>query len=235
MLPDNTKEIAKYFNKHWQNYKNSVARNSLCHKEMFSALDQFLGEKMKGESFSFVDVGCGDSDTIAPYLQGHSLNKYIGIDIAETVLQKASNNLSKLNCFKQFITENMTTAIKNLSSPVNIIFSSYAVHHLQYVEKFNFINDCKNKLTAKGYFLMVDGILDVNQTREEWLQSYESYYRKLYPTIKEDELEQLMRHPRSSDYPESILSFEQLAQKQGWKNCEVLLKIGLLAFLVFSK
>lgn len=235
MLPDNMKEVAQYFNEHWQNYKDAVARNSLCHKEMLSALEQFLCEKMQGKNFSFVDVGCGDSDTIAPYLQHHALNKYIGIDIAEIVLQKAANNLSQLNCFKQFIAENMITAIQKVQPPIDLIFSSYTVHHLNYMEKFNFIKDCKSKLAPEGYFLMVDGILDENQTREEWLLAYERYYKELYPTISDEELERLMRHPRSSDYPESILTFKRLAQTQGWAHCEILLKIGLLAFLIFTK
>lgn len=235
MLPDNMKEVAEYFNKNWQQYKKYVDQNRLCHQEMFAALNQFLHEHMPKRAISFVDVGCGDGSSIAPVLMEHSLKKYIGIDIAEQVMQMAPIHLAQLNCEKQFIAENMTTAIQHIPAPFDIIFSSYTVHHLSYQEKFDFIHDCKNKLAPGGFFLMIDGILDENQTREQWLYAYETFYREICPTITDAQLELFMRHPSRSDYPENIHTFQQIAQMQKWSNFQLVLRIGLLAFMAFSK
>ncbi|MGC1182065.1 class I SAM-dependent methyltransferase [Legionella sp.] len=234
MLSDNMKEVAKYFNNNWQHYKSYVAQNKLCHNEMFALLNQFLHQHVKGRPISFVDVGCGDGSIIKPVLQDNLIKNYIGIDIAEEVIKMAPPNLAQLDCEKQFILESMITAIKHLPSSVDIIFSSYTVHHLSYQEKFNFIQDCKNKLASGGFFLMIDGILDENQTRNQWLHAYEEYYREIFPNITAEELKHVMEHSYSSDYPENIHTFERISQIQGWKNFHIVVKIGLLAFLVFE-
>jgi cyclopropane fatty-acyl-phospholipid synthase-like methyltransferase len=235
MLPDNMKEVAEYFNENWQHYKNYVANNKLCHNELFAALNQFLHQKMAGKTFTFVDVGCGDGSMIEPVLLNHSIKSYIGIDIAEEVIRMAPDILAKLHCEKHFIPQNMLTSIKYLPSPVEIIFSSYSVHHLSYQEKVSFIHDCKNKLLPGGFFLMIDGIREENQTRTQWLQAYEEYYSETIPNITSEQLESAMKHPTRSDYPEAISTFEGIAQIQEWSDFNVLIKLGLLSFMVFSK
>jgi len=119
-----------YFNENWQRYQSTVKNNTLYHCEMFSALKQFLSANIGARTFSFVDVGCGDSSTVAPILADQAITKYIGIDAAEDVLKRAPHSLAHLKCEKEFIADNMTTAIPRLSSSVDIIFTSYAVHHI---------------------------------------------------------------------------------------------------------
>ena len=104
MIPCNIKEVAEYFNTIWPEYKDYVAQNGLCHRELLAALDQFLHEQLAGRSFSFVDVGCGDGSVIINTLLNHSIKKYIGIDVAYDILQMAPLNLAPLNCEKEFIT-----------------------------------------------------------------------------------------------------------------------------------
>ena len=234
MLPVNFHEVAEYFNDNWQDYKSYVAQNRLAHREMLSLLNQFLHDNMRDSPFSFVDVGCGDSSSIGSVLLDNPINKYIGIDIAGEVLKLAPDNLANVNCEKEFIFDDMTKAIKGLQSPVDVIFSSYTVHHLSYQDKFNFIQECRGKLRAGGFFIMVDGVLEENQTRNEWLLAFEDHYKLIYPDITPEEMTQFMKHPRASDYPENIKTFEKIAYQTGWNNFRVLNKIGLLVFMVFS-
>ena len=89
-----------------------------------------------------VDVGCGDSSTIIPALIDKPLDLYIGIDAAPDVLKLAAANVGKLGCEKEFICDNMINAIPNLRESVDIIFTSYAVHHLSHTEKVSFCIAC---------------------------------------------------------------------------------------------
>lgn len=232
---DNVNTASAYFNENWQRYQSSVKNNTLYHREMLSALQQFLTANLGTRTFSFVDVGCGDSSTVAQILADQAITKYIGIDAAEDVLKMASHSLAHLECEKEFIADNMTTAIPRLSSAVDIIFTSYAVHHLSLQDKFNFIESCKKKLNNNGFLLMVDGVLKENQTRDEWLSALEERMKTTIPGITSDEVAFRMQHPRVDDFPESIEIFSNIAKQQAWNAFQIIVDKGIFAFMVFAK
>lgn len=232
---DDVNAASAYFNENWQRYQSTVQSNTLYHREMFSALEQFLSVNIGTRTFTFVDVGCGDSSTVSPILANQSITKYIGIDAAEDVLKMASHSLAYLECEKELIADNMTTAISRLISPVDIIFTSYAVHHLSLLDKFNFIESCKQKLNHNGFLLMVDGVLKENQTRDEWLNTLQERMETTIPDITTEEVTFRMQHPRVDDFPESIETFSNIAKQQAWKSFEVIVNKGIFAFMVFTK
>ncbi|QMT59869.1 class I SAM-dependent methyltransferase [Legionella sp. PC997] len=227
--------VSEYFNENWQRYQSTIKNNTLYHREMVQALQRFLSTHIGNRSFSFVDVGCGDSSTVASVLSATSIERYIGIDAAPDVLKMAENTLALLPCKKEFIADNMTVALPRLSVPVDVIFTSYAVHHLSLQDKINFIATCKQKLNPNGYLLMIDGVLQLDQTREEWLNALKSRIVESNPDITNDEIIARMEHPRADDYPESIDTFAQIAQQQSWSNFQVLVDKGIFAFMAFSK
>ena len=235
MQSNNMNEASVYFNANWDKYKNTVQKNTLYHREMFMALNQFLVENMGDSVFTLVDVGCGDSSNIEPILLGKAIKKYIGIDAAADVLKMAASNLAHLDCEKEFFAEDMTTAIKRVSEPVDIIFTSYAVHHLSKQDKLDFIANCKDKLKPNGFLLMVDGVLEHKQTRNEWLDALESRFKLTNPDFTQDDLTDRMQHPRADDHPEEIEVFKNTAKVQGWKNFDVIVNKGICAFMLFNK
>jgi precorrin-6B methylase 2 len=225
---------SQYFNENWKKYQQSIKNNTLYHKEMSAALDAFLVEHVSSHPFSFVDVGCGDASTIISVLTGKSIKQYIGIDAASAVLTIAAENLQVLNCKKEFICDNMVDAILQIPSSIDVIFTSYAVHHLSHQQKFDFVQACQHKLSNQGFLIMVDGVLNENQTRDEWLNALESRIKSTQP-MSSEELAFRMQHPRKDDFPEEIATFQKIANTQHWKNFEVLVKKEIYAFMVFSK
>jgi hypothetical protein len=123
----------------------------------------------------------------------------------------ASNSLVHLQCLKEFINDNMITAIPRLSSAVDIIFTSYAVHYLSLQDKFNFIESCKQKLNPKGFLLIVDGVLKDHQTRDEWLNAIQKRYKTTFPGITSDELALRVQQFRRDCFPEAIDTFSNIA------------------------
>ena len=142
---------SSYFNENWQRYQNTLQNNTLYHREMMSTLNEFLKKNMGMRPFTFVDVGCGDSSKVVPVLTSLAISKYIGIDTAPKVLKMAEKSLAPLNCLKELLTEDMISAIPHLSPPVDIIFTSYAVHLLSAEDKVNFIKNCHQKLNSNGF------------------------------------------------------------------------------------
>ncbi len=229
-----TNLASQHFNMHWGKYQEAIKNNTLWHQEMMAALSSFIDKHMGSKPFSFVDVGCGDSSTIVPVLVDKFVKKYTGIDAAPDVLKLAEKNLERIRCEKEFIFGNMLDAIVQLNTPVDMIFTSYAVHHLSYQQKVEFINKCQQCLSEGGYLLMIDGVLKENQTREQWLDELEKRMnttQKLLP----QELESRMQHPREADFPEAIATFKKIAQEQTWEKFNVLVEKDISALMVFQK
>lgn len=235
MPTQNIQSAADFFNENWNDYKSFVMENRMCHREMLSLLNQFLQENTNKRPFTFVDVGCGDGSIIYPILRNKPLKRYIGIDIAEHILKQAPSNLLHLNCDKLFILDNMISAIGNLNYSVDIIYTSHVLNHLSLHEKRDFIGRCFDKLEPNGFLVMVEGILEEHNTREQLLARVEETYKNLYPEMTAAHLDRLMIHHRTRIFPERIETLSRLAQTLGWKGFRVLSRIDLTVFVVFSK
>lgn len=230
---NDTHDTGLYFNANWNKYQSAITNNTLYHQEMGEALNKFIKKEMT-ESFTMVDVGCGDCSAIIPILADKNIRSYIGIDSAPDVLKMAAANMNVVHCKKEFICGNMITAIESIPSSIDIIYTSYAVHHLSLNEKFNFIQNAQHKLKESGCLIMIDGVLDENQTRDDWLEELACRI-KLTQRLTQDELENRMQHPRADDHPESIKTFEEFARAQKWKRFDVLVNKGIFALMVFVR
>lgn len=221
-----------FFNQNWKKYQNSISHNTLYHKEMMAALTQFFAEKLP-TPFSMVDVGCGDCSTIVPVLSQTNIATYVGIDAAPEVIQLAQQNMQAIHCQKEFICDNMINAIKVIPQ-VDLIFESYAVHHLSTQQKFDFIQQAKGKLKSNGYLVMIDCVLRANQERHDWLNEIEDRIKTTQQLSKE-ELAFHMDHIRNNDDPDSVQTFQAFAEKQQWKSFDVWVDKGIFAFMIFTK
>lgn len=225
---------SQYFNHNWTNYQKAISNNTLYHLEMTDVLNSFLNRYFASKPFSLADMGCGDSSTIMPVLAGKPIDQYIGIDAAPDILSLAQANSNAIRCKKEFICSDMLSAISSLPIGVDIIFSSYAIHHLSFSEKVELIKICQLKLKDDGFFILVDGVLRNNQTRNEWLKELENRI-KVTQSLSEEEVSSRMLHPQEADFPEEIATFEKIALSQKWKKFEVLFEKEIYAFMVFSK
>jgi ubiquinone/menaquinone biosynthesis C-methylase UbiE len=230
----NNISASQYFNENWKKYQQTIQSNTLYHKEMTATLNTFLNDHFSSKPFSFVDVGCGDSSTIISVLTNQSIQHYIGIDAAEDVLKLAADNLKSIKAKKEFICDNMVNAISQLPPSIDVIYTSYAIHHLSHQQKVDFIQTCQDKLSKNGFLIMIDGILKPNQTRDQWLTALET---RMHTTqhLSPEELTFRMQHPRKDDHPESIATFKTIATQQHWKNFQVPLEKDICAFMIFTK
>ena len=232
---NNSSQVASFFDANWDHYQTSVHNNALYHVEMFSALDELLSERFKGKRLTLADLGSGDSSAILPVLINHPIKRYIGVDAAEQLIDNAKKILVRVDCEKEFICADMAGVIEDLSSPIDVILTSYALHHLSYDNKVRFIKDCQNKLESGGIFILIDGVLAINQNRDAWLKELEKHIIESNPGISEEEADAILVHPRRDDFPETIATFKKIAEAQKWKKFEVLVDKEMYAFMAFTK
>jgi SAM-dependent methyltransferase len=232
---NNSTSTSSFFDKQWDLYQRAIGNGVLCHKEVFAALDHFLAERFGNVPISFVDFGCGDGSAVLPTLQTKEISHYIGVDAASEVIAGAENTLKRLDCQKTLICKDMIDAIHEVPSPVDVIFCSYSLHHLTLDQKSNFIQSCFRLLASPGYFILVDGVRTDQETREEWLGRLDRRFVEIARFNDEDRNE-IMKHPKDCDFPESISTFRHISRKSAWRNFEVLFeKDDFLAFMAFAK
>ncbi len=235
LLVQDPSVVGSYFNANWEDYTKSVRSNILCHEKMFSMLATFLSKNF-ANGFSMIDCGCGDGSAILQTLLKQPVKRYMGIDAAHDLMVSAHDVMANLPCEKHFICDDMTVAITQLTEPVDLIFSSYAIHHLSRKQKFEFIKNCQHLLTENGFFIMVDGIRNLHENREDWLSHLEQRFIKTRGNASAEEIATFMQHPRDADFPEDLAFFQDIASEQKWKNFSVLVNDdNFLVFTVFSK
>ncbi len=111
----------------------------------------------------------------------------------------------------------MLLACHNLEpESFNVIFSSYALHHFTVEEKTHFIKKCQTSLKQNGLFILIDGVMTKGQSREEWLQVMET--ETLEAGQEWSAQAHAIEHMRSSDFPEALEFFSELAKKQDWRH-----------------
>jgi SAM-dependent methyltransferase len=236
MNPNSSKDIAAFFQDKWPIYQRLIRGNVLCHREMLATLDEFLSDRFSKNPFSFADLGCGDGSAVVETLQNKTVAHYTGVDASADLIATASKILSPLNCEKVLICQDMATAIGDLPVPVDVVYCSYALHHLLLDQKIKFIGDCYKKLSTPGYLIVVDGVAREHESREQWLSRLDLRILENVPSLTSEDRAIIMEHPRESDFPETIATFRGIAQQTFWREFEVLFeRDDFLAFMVFAK
>jgi len=232
----NFKSVGVFFEDKWHLYQRVIRGNVLCHGEMFATLDHLLAERFGNSPFSFVDFGCGDASAVLDTLRNKPISHYTGVDAASDLIATAAKKLAPLDCQKTLICQDMATAVSHLAVQVDVIFCSYALHHLLLDQKIKFIENCYQRLNTPGYFILVDGVAMEHETREQWLERLDRRILEKVPDFTAEDRAQIMQHPREADFPETIAMFRRIAKQSPWRSFEVLVeRDDFLAFMVFVK
>ena len=97
-----SKQSNDFFDKQWCIYQKILNNNYMSHRECYDKLHRFLVGYFH-KPYSLLDLGCGDASFTASGLSHTPIAAYKGIDLSETALEIAKNNLSELPCQKTFL------------------------------------------------------------------------------------------------------------------------------------
>lgn len=198
----------------WETYRKVVAGNHMFHQEIGAGVRAALRERFGAASFSLLDLGCGDAATLAPLLEGLALSSYTGVDLSRTALALAARNLSALPCPAALRETDMMSALEEAASH-DVIYSSFAAHHLPTAQKAEFFRLTAQKLNPGGLLLLVDVVREEGESLDAYHRRYCEWLRGSWTSLEPVEREQVCEHLTQNDMPEPYSLLRAQAEAAG--------------------
>lgn len=228
--------IDNYFDKQWTEYKNIVTSNVLFHIELRFYLLKIIEEYYKNtrKNITLIDFGCGDSSNIIPVLKQGKIQKYIGVDNTKLSINLSTKNLQEVECETEIYLDKMDDFIfKIKDNSIDIIFSSFALHHIKQESKEIFIKECQKKLKKEGILFIADPLLNDNTCQNDFIIEFET--RMIEHSLNTSEINEMINHCNQYDYHENISYYQKLNLKLKWNRFDILFNSNFISFFTYTK
>lgn len=227
-------EVSEFFTM-WAIYNKVLTNNYFHHNEIYQAVSILLAERFEKQPFTLLDLGCGDAHFLTHALQGKVIKLYRGFDLSDPALILAAKNIGTLNCKSELINIDFMTGMRQTNTKFDIIFTSFALHHLTLKEKTEFFRLANNILTDNGLLLVIDLMREPNETLPMYLDNFCQMIRNTWLKLNEHELTACIQHVRNSDLPETKAILSSLAESMHFSPAVNLYHSHKLQFLLFNK
>ena len=204
-------EVTAFFNQ-WSIYRSIIESNSMEHVEIYRALHDRLARRT--QSFTVLDLGCGDAEGIRPALQGTAAARYIGVDRATRALEYAAVVLADLDAEVELREADLLDAVTTSEETFDVIVAAFALHHFGSDDKRRFLAAARRRLRPGGELALIDVVRREGQSRAEYLDSYELYVDGW--SIPDEVKPEVIAHVRGHDYPEEIAKLPRWAHEAGF-------------------
>jgi ubiquinone/menaquinone biosynthesis C-methylase UbiE len=204
------------FNDSWNLYKKVVDADYM-HHQLFNRLTlEAVDEIKKEHPLQMLDIGCGDATPVLSLLENTPLESYTGYDLSEVALRACAANLSFLN--RQVILKqgDMSTLLDQEERSFDLIFSSYAIHHLEDLKKSGLFKKITSKLKPEGRFIYIDIYREEGQTLELYRESYTEYILQ-WDAIDSKEKSAVIEHISQFDLPSTLSDMKDWFSEAGMK------------------
>lgn len=199
----------------WRTYRKIVDTNYMYHREIGERIEETLRSAFGDGGFSVLDLGCGDASTFAPRLARLRPSRYVGVDLSQTALGLAAENLQALHCPVELRREDLLTAVAEGDERFDLIHTSFALHHLPTERKGAFFRHAAARLTARGMVLLTDVMREEQESLPVYFGRYTSWLRSDWELLTEEEREATCAHLTANDLPETFSTLAALAQSAG--------------------
>ena len=228
----NGQSLLNFFDESLSIYNKIVDNNYMRHNEIYSILKNLAIDF--NSPLSFLDLGCGDARFLAKSLPNKIEINYLGIDLSQPSLEKAKNNLSSLQGNQRFIEADFSDILPQLinskSNLFDIVFSSFAIHHLNFEAKERLFNNIYKLLSARGIFIMVDSFCQEGENKNDFLQRFFEDIDRNWKQLNDREKSLTKEHMYLQDWPETQTTIEKLAKQNSFDRCLQLYKDPLNFF-----
>ena len=213
------KNAAELFTDGWTAYEKVLKHNYLFHEEIYSDIKKYLRSQQLINPLNILEAGCGDASQTIKIFKEFDVNSYLGIDLSSYALDIAKKNLECFNCKINLQCSDILDGMSRVSGQFNIVFTSFAIHHLSKDEKQKFFNLAKEKLTDHGILIYVDVMKDhEKQDRVTYINDYLNYAKQHWDALDKKEVDAVNEHVSNYDFPESMETNILLAKNSGFQN-----------------
>ena len=224
------------FIQNWKIYHKVIESDYMNHLQIGSITRKVLNTFYASDHMDILDLGCGDADQLATVIREMNVKSYTGIDLSSQAIEIAKTNLSTLSCSVAFRIGKMEEEIKLLKKEYNLTFSSFAIHHLIDEQKQSFIEECFNRTSSNGLFILIDIKRQPGQTTEQYKSAYTHLIRNEWHHLSTSEKESIIAHLQECDFPVETTSYKEWAKTSGFQFLEEALTEDLRhGLLVFKK
>jgi len=164
---------------------------------------------------TLLDLGCGDAIHLANIAMVLPISRYDGVDLSPVALQLAEQNLQGLNCPVNLHTGDMLSFLESDESKYDVIFTSYAFHHLNKPEMMRFLGAAFHHLRPGGQLALVDVIRQQGQSLADYLDAFCEDMRRQWLNLSPEELDHAIRHVRDCDQPPALEELREIALQAG--------------------
>ncbi|MEO1002638.1 MAG: class I SAM-dependent methyltransferase [Cyanobacteria bacterium J06638_7] len=212
------------FDRQWSTYRTVVDSNLMEHRELTAAINGAIHAWLAGREEgaprpNLVDLGCGDLGFLAPLLRGLPLGSYLGLDLCAQVLPRAEATLGAVVFPCQWRHQDLLSwaTAEPGSEPVQLLHSSFALHHLCAADKLRFLRLSRRHLAADGLFLWADVFREPGESRQSYLARYSERVLAAWSPLSADQKAQLINHISTFDFPADRVAIQRDAQACGWR------------------
>ncbi len=189
------------FSKNWSIYQKIIAHNYMFHHDLGKITTTVWEDNFKNTSVNVLDLGCGDAYQLSTIMDGRQISSYTGIDLSSAVLEYTKQNLANINIPFSLLAGPMEMEIDKITNTYNLIYSSYAFHHLQDEEKLELLKKCYAKLDAGGVLILIDHFKEDGQDRDDYIDEYVDNIKTNWLHITSEENDLIEEHMRGYDFP----------------------------------
>ncbi len=201
----------------WILYDRILDHNYMFHEELYQDVRDFIAHHYAGNSFTLLDLGCGSARHMATALEGSAISHYTGYDLSSIALMHARSSLKVLHCSVDLRQKDLLEGIIENHVPFDIIFSSFALHHLTSEEKQVFFQSAYQKLKTGGIFLLIDVTREEDESRAVYLQRYCDWLKREWHGIPVTGLNMISEHICDQDFPETMNALRVMAENAGFQ------------------
>jgi SAM-dependent methyltransferase len=207
-------DLVSSFFDNWQIYLKIISNNYMFHRDFHDSLATRLPEREK--KLSVLDLGCGDAWYISQLLKSYPVSRYLGCDLSAHVLGYARQNLSHINAPAELVECDLRDILDRKESVYDLIYSSYAIHHVQQEEKGKLLRDIYQKLDRQGLAVIIDVFRKEGQSRPAYLEDYLDWLSREWKEMSKSEIQLIRSHIMAFDFPDAIGWFTDFARSVGF-------------------
>lgn len=219
----------EFFNQQWTSYRAIVEHDLMEHRAVADAtahtIEGWLAQRPSDDCAPvMVDLGCGDLALLGPLLRSLPLASYTGLDLAGVVLPLAEQALGPVAYPTQWVEGDLLAwatsengGSDNLSLPVDILHSAFAVHHLDQPQKATFLAATRQHISPNGIFVWTDVFREPGESRDAYIERYVRRIRSGWQVLTTEQQNHVINHLSSFDIPADRAEIQATAESCGWR------------------
>jgi len=211
-----TTDPSQIFIRNWEIYQKIILEDYMNHKKLGKLSQAYLQEFVNQSPINMLDIGCGDAHQIANQLAPLNTFSYTGYDLSEQAITLAKQHIQKTKANAKFHIGKMEELIKADNNTYNLLYSSFAIHHLTDENKKSFIADCFSRLENNGIFILIDIKRLPGQSTSDYKKSYADWIYQKWDALEKDEKDAIVEHLQTCDIPVETKSYIHFAQEAGF-------------------